>query len=121
MLPTYTNGSPGRASEYVLAVATTSWLWMRSRRTGGLRFVTRLPKPSVHSTRGPVSGSPTGGSVLGPSESAGTPDASAAAAGANTSRPSNVGAPCGRGASSYTACTPTSSITIANNPLSGPM
>lgn len=40
-------------------------------------------------------------------------------AGANTSRPSKVGAPWGRGASSCTACTPTSSITIESRPLSG--
>src|SRR5438270_11046616 len=99
MLPTYTKGSPGLASEYVLAVATMSWLWTRSLRAGGFRFVTRLPNPSVHSTRGPVSGSPRGGSVAGPSDSRGTPDANAAAAGANTSRPSKVGAVYGRGAS----------------------
>ena len=40
-------------------------------------------------------------------------------AGANTSRPAKVGALWGRGASSCTACTPTSSITIESRPLSG--
>src|SRR5437762_2363327 len=34
MLPTYTNGSPGLASEYVLAVALMSWPRTRSRPTG---------------------------------------------------------------------------------------
>src|SRR6266571_5595134 len=32
MLPTYTKGSPGLASEYVFAVATMSWLWTRNLR-----------------------------------------------------------------------------------------
>src|SRR5947209_8022841 len=55
-----------------------SWLWIRSRRAGGLRFVTRLPNPSVHSTLGPLSGSGAGGSVGGPSDESGTPAASVA-------------------------------------------
>ena len=61
MLPTYTNGSFGRASAYVVADAVMSWLWILIRRTGGFRFVTRLPNPSVHSTRGVVSSACGGG------------------------------------------------------------
>src|ERR1700674_1600629 len=63
-----------------------SWLWIRIRRTGGFRFVTRLPNPSVHSTRGVVS-SACGGAGGGPRDSSGTPDARRARAGGDTAGP----------------------------------
>src|SRR5260370_41849945 len=100
MPPMYRNGSFGRPSAYVTAVATMSWLWIRMRRTGGFRFVTKLPKPSVHNTRGDASPSIFGGAGGGPSEDKGMPAANAAAAGAETSRPSKVRAPRGRGGGS---------------------
>src|SRR3989442_9674274 len=120
MLPTYTKGSPGLASEYVFAVATMSWLWTRNLRVGGLRFVTRLPKPSIQSTRGPDSGSGEGGSARGPSDSIGTPAARAAAAGADTPPPSNRGRAWGPGASPCTRRPATASAHDADNPLVGP-
>src|SRR5260370_33724758 len=95
MLPMYTNGSFGRPSAYVTAVATMSWLWIRMRRTGGFRFVTKLPKPSVRNTRGDASPSIFGGSVGGPREGKGMPSANAAAAGAQTVRPSKIRGPRG--------------------------